>query len=64
MIIILKPMVVAQVQFGSVTFSQYHFRSHKVTCVLIILTSYRNQIQQCEWSNCFQIVNSMHSEKY
>ena len=53
----LNPIWVVQMQLGSVTFDQGHFRSYNVTRLLLI-TSCRNEVEGCMRSHCVQLVKA------
>ena len=54
-----SPLFLAQIQFGSVTLAQGHFRSHSVACGFCMpKTSYRSELNQCGWSHCVQLAKT------
>ena len=52
-----SPLLLVQIQSGSVIFAQRHFRSHDVARVFP-KTSYRNELNQCRWPHCAQFAKT------
>ena len=53
-----SPLFLVQIHFGSAIFAEGHFRSHDVVRVFLPKTSYRSELNKCEWSHCVQLAKT------
>ena len=53
-----RPLMVIQVQYGSVIFAPDHFKSYEVCALFLPKTSYKNELKQCRRSHCVQLATT------